>query len=182
MERTLELDARARGGAEARLQADRLGELFDAHQARLYRLARRLSGDPEEARDLVQETFLRAARRRSSLPGSIEAGEPWLVRTLVNLCRDRGRRLRVRARHADVAPRPSAAPDPESSAVARAEVSHALSGLSPRRRAVVVLRDLEDRSVDEIAELLGVARVTVRWHLAAARRELRERLLGGEND
>ncbi len=88
MENTLTLDSEARPRPEDLLRPERLGELFDAHQARLYRLARRLSGDPEEARDLVQETFLRAARRRS-LPARETGREAWLVRVLVNLCRDR---------------------------------------------------------------------------------------------
>ena len=159
---------------------DRLAELFDAHQGRLYRLARRLSRDPEEARDLVQETFLRAARRPGSVPTLARGGEAWLVRTLVNLCRDRARRARVRAKHAgSVAPAPPAS-DPESALVARAVVEAALARLSPRRRAVIVLRDLEDRSVADVAALLGVSRVTVRWHLAAGRKDLRRVLLGEE--
>src|SRR5437773_3113289 len=73
-----------------------LGQLFDAHHVPLYRLARPLTRDSEEARDLVQETFLRLARSQSAIrlgPARVEA---WLVRVLVNLCRDRQRRLRVR--------------------------------------------------------------------------------------
>ena len=46
----------------------RLAALFDAHQPRLFRLARRLAGSGEDARDLVQETFLRAARSPQSVP------------------------------------------------------------------------------------------------------------------
>jgi len=51
-------------------------------------------------------------------------------------------------------------------------VQRALERLAPRRRAVVVLHDLEDASVGEIARLLGVTAVTVRWHLSRGRREL----------
>src|SRR5687768_12071786 len=77
---------------------DRLAELFDSHQRRLFQLALRLCSDREEARDLVQEAFLRAARQPRAVPGGEPAGEAWLVRTLVNLCRDRYRRLAVRSR------------------------------------------------------------------------------------
>src|SRR2546423_4860009 len=56
---TLPTDAAGTRSTEA---ADRLGTLFDIHHTRLFRLARRLSRDADEARDLVQDTFLRAAR------------------------------------------------------------------------------------------------------------------------
>jgi RNA polymerase sigma-70 factor, ECF subfamily len=154
---------------------DRLEGLFDAHHERLHRLAQRLSRDAEEARDLVQETFLRAARRVDSVPEGRSGEEAWLVRVLVNLCRDQRRRQRVRGRlEALPDDPPDGASSPEQSAVARATVRQALAQLSPRRRAVVVMHELEEKSVEEIARLLGIARVTVRWHLAAARRHLAE--------
>ncbi len=56
----------------------------------------RLAFDPEDARDLVQETILRAARALSSVPQGASHEEAWLVRTLVNLSRDGARRRRVR--------------------------------------------------------------------------------------
>jgi RNA polymerase sigma-70 factor (ECF subfamily) len=160
----------------------RLETLFDLHHLRLYRLARRLSRDPEEARDLVQQTFLRAAGRPASIPGPDSGAEAWLVTTLVNLCRDRHRRTRVRDRAAGNIPVPRSASDPESSAVARATVESALARLSPRRRAVIVLHELEDRDPGEISALLGITRVTVRWHLARGREELRKILLDPRHD
>jgi RNA polymerase sigma factor (sigma-70 family) len=155
---------------------ERLARLFDRHQRRLFLLAVRLASDREEARDLVQETFLRAARSPREVPGGDSSGEAWLVRTLVNLCRDRWRRVAVRARGRDAlrsAAEPAAPPEAaEEAAVARATVQAALTRLSPRRRAVIVLHELEGQAVREVARLLGVAEVTVRWHLLAARREL----------
>jgi RNA polymerase sigma-70 factor (ECF subfamily) len=156
---------------------DRLARLFDAHHERLFRLARRLSSDREEARDLVQEAFLRAARQPGAVPVGDQPEEAWLVRTLVNLCRDRFRRLGVRARAAAEIRREEASRHPEAAAVARATVTAALARLSPRRRAVVVLHELEGVAVREVARLLGVAEVTVRWHLLAARRDLASLLL-----
>lgn len=151
---------------------ERLEGLFDTHNERLYRLARRLSRDPEEARDLVQEAFLRAARRPESIPEDSTGAESWLVRVLVNLCRDRQRRQQVRRRKPLDAPDESRGPDPEGAAVARATVQFALARLSPRRRAVIVLHELEELPVRQVAQTLGLAQVTVRWHLSAARKEL----------
>lgn len=156
----------------------RLEGIFDAHQARLHRLATRLTRDAEEARDLVQETFLRAARHISRVPGTPQGEEAWLVRVLVNLCRDAGRRRRVRARFRSADAPPASEHGNEAAAVARATIRAALARLPARRRAVVVLYYLEGRGVPECAALLGISRVTVRWHLSAARRAL-ARILGG---
>lgn len=167
---TLEADREA-------MPAQRIGELFDRHHQRLFRLARRLSSDAEEARDLVQETFLRVAKRPGSIPVGESRQQAWLVRVLVNLCRDRFRRLAVRRRpESRLSPPRPPATDPESQAVARATVQAALERLAPRRRAVVVLRELEGRSVHEIASLLGLRPGTVRWHLSVGRKELAELL------
>ena len=153
---------------------DRLESLFDAHQQRLYRLARRISGDAEEARDLVQDTFLRVARRVDSVPRPEKEAEAWLVRVLINLCRDRERRAAVRRRQKPEPP--SAGPDPERAAVARATVQAALGRLRPRQRAVIVLHELEELPVRRVAELLGLAQVTVRWHLSAGKKALARQL------
>jgi RNA polymerase sigma-70 factor (ECF subfamily) len=154
-----------------------LGELFDAHQPRLYRLARRLVGDPDEARDLVQEAFLRLAWHPGIDKVGTERGEAWLVRVLVNLCRDRQRRERVRRSHLVAVSRAGARDETDGAAraiEARATVQAALLRLPARRRAVIVLHELEERDTAEIAKILGLARVTVRWHLHAGRRQLRE--------
>src|SRR5215510_10160117 len=100
------------------IDSDRLAALFDAHHQRLYRLARRLSRSADDARDLVQETFLRAARAPSSVPREPPHDEAWLVRVLVNVCRDRWRQSQTRRRldAATAVSAPLAAIDPESAA------------------------------------------------------------------
>jgi RNA polymerase sigma factor (sigma-70 family) len=158
---------------QSQTETERLARLFDAHHERLFRLARRLSAEREEARDLVQETFLRAARRPGSVPDGDQPGEAWLVRTLVNLCRDRYRRVSVRSRvHASLAREDGNSERLEDALVARVTVQSALGRLSPRRRAAIVLHEIEGVPMREVARLLGIAEVTVRWHLMAARREL----------
>src|SRR5690349_11517061 len=153
--------------------AERLAALFDAHYDRLYALARRLASDADAARDLVQETFLRATRAPRSIPHGHANEEAWLVRVLINIRRDEWRRAAVRKRH-DLAQAPAVrvAPDHEAALVARTIVWRALDLLPPRRRAVVVLHEIEGLTSAAIASLLGVSAITVRWHLAAGRRDL----------
>lgn len=156
---------------------DRLATLFDGHHRRLYRLALRMSRDPDAAHDLVQETFLRAARRPGSVPATEDGAGAWLTRVLVNLCRDRWRKAKVR-REAGPAPVWSQrrSGTPEGRASTHQEVRRALDALRPRTRAVIVMHEIEGRTKEEIAEELGVARVTVRWHLSTGRRQLLEEL------
>ncbi len=120
---------------------ERLGRLFDAHHQRLYRLARRLSRTAEDARDLVQETFLRAAQAVASIPAGAPHEEAWLVRVLINICRDGWRRSAVRRRLEPlrVAETETRSPDLERALVAQATVWQALDRLPPRRRAAIVL-------------------------------------------
>lgn len=157
---------------EASDSRERLAALFDKQHQRLYRLALRMVTDDDAARDLVQDAFLRAAAKVESIPTEQSAAEAWLVRVLVNLCRDRFRRLKVRRDHAAVARIHEGVGDHESAVVAASTVRKALDSLEPRRRAVIVLHEIEGLDDKTVARLLGVAPVTVRWHLAKGRREL----------
>ena len=157
------------------LPSTRLADLFDLHHQRLYRLARRLTGTREEAQDLVQETFLRVARSPSSVPEGTRSEEAWLVRVLVNVCRDQWRRKASRRRldekYQTVAG-PMTTPNPENALVAQSTVWRALQELAPRRRIALILYELDGIDMSEIARLLGVSPITVRWHLSRGRKEL----------
>ncbi len=156
----------------------RLAALFDSHEARLYRLARRLAPTAADAGDLVQETFLRAARSLGRVPTGFAREEAWLVRVLVNIRRDEWRSLAVK-RRALSALRAAAEPGAdrvEAALIARRIVWRALDVLSPRRRTIVVLHELEGMALPAIAALVGVSALTVRWHLSMARRDLRRLL------
>jgi RNA polymerase sigma-70 factor, ECF subfamily len=154
--------------------ADALLRLFDDHHPRLFRLARRLSSTHDEARDLVQETFVRVLQSPTAVPQDAHGCESWLITAMVNLARDRGRRQAVRLRAAS-ATRDALAADcanPERGYLARIAVQEALGRLDSRRRAVVVLHYLEGEPVARVGELLRISAITVRWHLARARRDL----------
>jgi len=153
--------------------ADRLSALFDAHHERLYRLARRLAPHADEALDLVQETFLKAARSPDAVPAGATNEEAWLVRVLINIRRDQWRKTLVRRRHNREIGHPSGADDGQEAAlIARVTVWRALEILKPRRRAALVMYELEGLPIPAIASLLGISAVTVRWHLAMGRRDL----------
>jgi RNA polymerase sigma factor (sigma-70 family) len=152
---------------------ERLAALFDTHYDRLYRLARRLAPTADEALDLVQETFLKIARAPASVPDGLADQEAWLVRILVNIRRDQWRKDAVRRQHNDEWKRSAdAAPDEEAALLARDAIWRALDALAPRRRVVLVMHELEGLEVKEVAVLLGISAITVRWHLSRGRREL----------
>ena len=154
---------------------ERLSVLFDTHEDKLYRLARRLTASADQAEDLLQDTFLKAAGAIASIPVESPNAEAWLTRVLVNTRRDQWRKNGVRQRAAPLLQRGIAAPasDAESALITKRAVWAALDGLSPRRRAIVILSELDGMTPDAIAAVFGVASMTVRWHLSLARRELR---------
>jgi RNA polymerase sigma-70 factor (ECF subfamily) len=157
----------------AQTPTDRIAALFDAHHARLYRLARRLVPTADDARDLVQEAFLKAARSPGSVPSGHSDEEAWLMRILVNIRRDQWRKAAVRKRYDDDVRRaPVEETDEEGALIAHATIWRALDVLAPRRRAVLVMHELEGLSAKDIGSLLGISAVTARWHLLRGRREL----------
>jgi len=152
---------------------DRLATLFDRHHDRLYRLARRMCNGRDEAHDLVQETYLKAARSPQTVPSEAPDEEAWLVRVLINIRRDQWRRAGVRRRHESAMARDVAAgSNPEAAFVARDAVWRALDALPPRRRAIVMMHALEELDARTIARTLRISAITVRWHLSIGRREL----------
>src|SRR6266852_5609526 len=131
--------------------ADRLSALFDAHHERLYRLARRLAPNADDALDLVQETFLKAARAPTSVPLGLTNEEAWLVRVLINIRRDQWRKAAVRKRHDQVVTHSTRVDaNQEDVVVARTTIWRALDRLTPRRRAVVVMHELEGLQISAI--------------------------------
>ena len=144
--------------------------LVDRHAQRLYRLAVTLVGNAADAEDVLQETFIGAFRGLRSFEGRASV-KTWLTRILVMQAaqwrRDRRRRFE---RLGDSLPASSA------SAEAALDVPAAIAQLSPEHRQVLVLREFERMSYEEMAEVLDVPRGTVESRLHRARNELREKL------
>ena len=157
-------------------------ELYDGYGPRLRAFAYRLAGNPHDADDLVQETFVRALPRLDRLdPDTVDLG-PYLFTTLRNLFLksvERGRRAEPVA---DVPEPAEAGPiedDPERSTLLhrqQEEVRAANARLAPRQRLVLALRELEDQSYAEIGVVVGLNENAVAQLISRARDGLRTEL------
>jgi len=153
-----------------------LRSVYERHGARVQRLCLRLLGSPADAEDAAQEVFLRLFERAASFDGRARFST-WLHRLTVNLCLHRLERERLRATGA--LPEDGALVDPGDSPAetlgrreASAELERLLARLSGEHRAVLVLRELEGLSYQEIAATLAIPAGTVMSRLARAREQL----------
>jgi len=162
-------------------------ELVRRYQGALHRLAWRMLRNDEEARDVVQETFLRVYRALETYDQKRKFST-WILRIATNLCIDRYRRKRPRTVSIDesqddddrapivlVAGGPS--PEKRYDGVALAEqVDRLVQRLPPIYRAIVELRYQQQLAYDEIAQVLDVPLGTVKARLHRAHRHLKELL------
>lgn len=164
-------------------------ELVRATYMDAYALAYRLTGDEEDARDVVQEAYLRAFRGLKRFRGEAQF-TTWLYRITAN-CASSTLGKRARHRHDvledDEIIEASSRLDPAEQAdrgAVRERLKAALNELPPRLRAVVVLRDVYDLPHEAIAAELGISESAAKVRLHRARRKLRERLypLAGEEE
>ncbi|MGZ4730009.1 MAG: RNA polymerase sigma factor [Acidimicrobiales bacterium] len=157
-------------------------ELVRLTYADTYTLAFRLTADPEDAGDVVQESYLRAYRGLKRFRGDAQFST-WLYRITSN-CASTQLGRRARHRHDELDDevvvddvRPEANPEASlDSAVLRDRLQVALRSLPPRLRAVVVLRDVYDLPHEAIAAELGISVSAAKVRLHRARRRLREQL------
>jgi RNA polymerase sigma-70 factor (sigma-E family) len=145
---------------------------FERHYEGLVRLATGLCLRPDLAEDLVQEAFVRAATRLDKV--SDEAVASYLRSSVVNLWRNRLRRLYVERRHARS--HREEGRDPMSRVDQRDEIWQLLEDLSDRQRACVVLRFYEDLTEREVARVLGCSKGAVKSHTSRALRKLEKEL------
>ena len=157
------------------------------HQRMVYQLGRNLLGDPQEALDLCQEVFLRVFQMLHQFRGQSTL-RTWIYRIALNQASNRLRWWRRRHKSQQVsledAPQGDLPEQRHSSMPDRVlqqrevagRVWRALDGLPFDQRAVIVLREIDGLSYEEIAASLGVAVGTVKSRLARAREELRQAL------
>ena len=171
--------ARARAGDQAAF-----AELYARYERRIYSFVYRMMGNPEDACDLTQETFLKAYRALSRVPSGRDEDlhvNAWLHRIASNACLDVLRRRQLirwvpweLAKH----DRPSRRreDDPEGmllSEQARGGVRWALAAMSPRSRQALVLRECAGLSCEEIGAIMGASRQAVKSLLFRSREEFR---------
>ncbi len=178
------LVARAKDGDEAAFE-----QLIRQYDRQIFRIARHITQNKEDAEDIVQDTFLKAYQKLHQFQGNSKF-YTWLVRIAVN---ESLMRLRKRRNSKTVSmdedmqteegsvPRDFAdwTPDPEQQ-YGQGELGEILrktiAGLSPGFRSVFTLRDVENLSTEETAEALGLSVPAVKSRLLRARLQLRERL------
>lgn len=172
--------AGARAGDQAALE-----ELLRRYQPRVYRFGMRMCGDPEDAKDVLQETLLAMARSVRDFRGASSLST-WLYSIARSFCvkkRRRGSRTfaQARAAYGEEAARvadPRANPEGE---VAEREIeallARAIAALEPKSREILVLRDIEGLAATEVAEVVGISVEAVKSRLHRARMALRAALL-----
>ena len=171
--------------------ADAFEQLLLEHQKNVYNLCYRMAGDPDDAMDLSQETFLRAWRCLDQYQFA-SAFSTWLYRLCSNICIDF---LRKRRRHQTVPLTfedadgeeqtyavPDAQPLPEEQVelkLTRETLAAAMAQLLPEHRAVLQLRVVNEMSYEQIADVLDIQIGTVKSRLSRARNQLKKILERG---
>ena len=171
--------------------ADAFEQLLLEHQKNVYNLCYRMAGNPDDAMDLSQETFLRAWRCLDQYQ-FVSAFSTWLYRLCSNICIDF---LRRRRRHQTVPLTfedadgeeqtyavPDAQPLPEEQVelkLTRETLAAAMAQLLPEHRAVLQLRVVNEMSYEQIADVLDIQIGTVKSRLSRARNQLKKILERG---
>lgn len=167
-------------------ELDAFEELVRRYEKRVYAIALRSAGSPEDAADITQDVFLRAWRSIESFRGD-SGFSTWLFRITMNICVDHARHRQTQPQtmaltndEDEERPIHDTSPTPEehldNSELGR-ELAAALDEVSEEHRRIVLLRDVSGMSYTEIAEILEISEGTVKSRLARARIALRKVLL-----
>lgn len=179
----MELAKKAAGGDDRAFE-----ELVHLYEKRVYNMALKITGSAEDAFDLSQGAFIRVWKSLKTFKGEAKFST-WLFRIVTNLCTDYIRKQSRRGEASLVIEGddesfeyepPDERTEPErelSRKELRRELDYAISQLSEEHRSVFVLREIDDLSYAEIADVLGVEEGTVKSRLSRARQRLREILV-----
>ena len=156
--------------------SDRFLKWVDAYQDQAWTLARYLLKDPAEAEDACQEAFVKLWHNQDRIDA--DKIRPWLMRVTRNLCLDR-----LRRRHPTEEWQEWQQPDDRHGPMQDLQqhelgewLKHSINGLTEPYRSLVVLRDVQQHSYEEVANVLELSLTQVKVYLHRARKQLREQL------
>lgn len=151
-------------------------QFVNEHMRRIFRQIYRLVGNVEDAQDLTQEAFIKALQHQDQLKDGDKSAH-WLSRIATNTALDFLRRHK-RITFCQINEAPEGHFETPEAGVLRAErrqwLAEGMEKLTPRERAALVLRDMEDLPAEEVAQRLDCSKATVRSHIANARIKLRK--------
>jgi RNA polymerase sigma-70 factor (ECF subfamily) len=159
---------------------DAFETIYRQHSARVYTLACRMAGSPEDGEDLLQEVFLQAFRKLGTFKGDASLGT-WLYRLALNHCLDYVRSRQARMKKLTDTLDADASFEPVSrrtTPIAKLDLDRAIERLPDGCREAFVLHDVEGFDHKEVGDLLGIAEGTSKSQVFKARLKLRA-LLGG---
>lgn len=159
------------------MESSRFREILLPLGARLYKVAYRIVGDADTAKDMVQEAYVSMWNKRDSLD-ELENIESFAVKVVKNRCMDY---LRTQHIHCDITDEERNLVDVEASVSDSFEQGETLSrvmqmmnNLPERQRQVLLMRSVQDLSLEEIGQATGLSDVNVRTLLSRARKRLKE--------
>lgn len=157
---------------------ERFDDVMDRLASRVYTLARYTLASADDAEDVTQEVFTRLWEHRATI--DLDRVEGWLIRATSNACVDfRRRRAARRAHESAAADRSTSEPAPSArleSAELRDRVTRAIAALDEPFRSILVLREIEGSSYQEIADGLQLSMSQVKVYLHRARARLADHL------
>jgi RNA polymerase sigma-70 factor, ECF subfamily len=160
--------------AIASLPAELRERFVNDNLRRIFLQIYRIVGNIHDAQDLTQETFIKALQRQEQLKDELKAAH-WLSRIATNTALDFLRR-RGRVSFCEITEAPESQAETPETTLLRAEqrdwLNAGLERLTPRERAALVLRDVEDLPAEEVARRLDCSKATVRSHIANARTKM----------
>jgi len=153
--------------------------LMARHERRVYNLAYRMLGNSEDARDATQDAFLSCFRHLSTFRGDSAFGT-WLHRIAVNACYDALRRRRETLSLDDRPTEPAPQRDHADQTASAIDIQRALLTVPPDFRVVVVMHEIQDMPIEDVAAILGLPTGTVKSRLHRGRVALGRALSAGE--
>lgn len=153
-------------------------QIVEQHQGFAYAVSYRFTGNEEDAEDIVQEAFIRLWNNLHKYNPEVKLST-WLYKIITNLCLDflKSRRAKEKSNHLDIQSQLSLNSNLKADEALDAQELHmiiqeAASELTPAQKAVFILRDLEQLTVEEVSEILSMSAGNIKSNLYYARQQV----------